>query len=281
VAPWTPEDAAPPPVERELPADPAARSEVEAAPPPAAPEAPSAPRPPEAAPAWPWPEAGAEARRGLLPGKPTPPLDLPLPVLVLVEQATRVPEAERPEVASRLNALLAQMAREGGDRQVADTFHRLLEGGKLQGLVDTEGRSCRAVAVEALLALGFPYALEVRPEDLEHLRTAGRPGRGGPYGPAVPLTVLGLGLAGQTAWELLSHDGPDGLVTVQVGLSLLAAVALWLAPPGTPVYRVGLGLLAAFSGFALVLSLVPGLPAGLWAGLAGLVAAFLAALRKS
>jgi hypothetical protein len=281
VAPWTPEDAAPPPLARE---EPAARSEAAAAAPPLEereePEAPSAPKPPEAALAWPWPEAGTEARRGL-PGKPTPPLDLPLPVLVLVEQATRVPEAERPEVASRLNALLAQMAREGGDRQVADTFHRLLEGGKLQGLVDTEGRSCRAVAVESLLALGFPYALEVRPEDLEHLRTAGRPGRGGPYGPAVPLAVLGMGLAGQTAWELLRHDGPDGLVTVQVGLSLLTAVALWLAPPGTAVYRVGLGLLAAVSGFALVLSLVPGLPAGLWAGLAGLVAAFLAALRKS
>ncbi len=93
--------------------------------------------------------------------------------------------------------------------------------------------------------------------------------------------VLGAGLAGQAVQELLQRSGPEGLLTVQVGLSLLSAMALWLAPPGTPVYRVALGLLAAVSGFALVLSLVPGLPVGVWAALAGLVAAFLAALRES
>jgi hypothetical protein len=225
-------------------------------------------------------EAGAQ--RGPVPGKPTPPLDLPLPLLVLVEQATRVPEQDRPDVASRLNALLEQMGREGGDRQVADTFHRLLEGGKLEGLVDTQGRSCRAVAVEALLALGFPYALEVRPEDLEHLRASGRrQGKAVPFGREVPQAVLGVGLLAQLLAGRLDFSGPESLVTVQVGLSLLASVALWVASPGSPVYRVGLGLLAALSGFALVLSLAPGIPAGLWAGLAGLVAAFLAALRKS
>lgn len=254
-------------------------------PPPAAQEAWRAPQPGDASReplAWPWPEAGAEAGGTLLPGKPTPPLDLPLPVLVLTEQARRVPEAERPELASRLNALLEEMARGGGDREVADTFHRLLEGGKLEGLVDAQGRSCRAVAVEALLSLGFPYALEVRPEDLEHHRTATR--KGGKlvrYGPGVPMWVLGAGLAGQAVQEVLEHSAPEGLLTVQVGLSLLSAMALWLAPPGTPVYRVALGLLAAVSGFALVLSLVPGMPVGLWAALAGLVAVFLAALRES
>ncbi|WP_164007508.1 hypothetical protein [Pyxidicoccus trucidator] len=222
--------------------------------------------------------------RPVLPGRPTAPLDLPLPLLVLTEQARRVPEAERPELALRLNSLLGQMAAEGGDRQVADTFHRLLDSGKLEGLVDTQGRSCRAAAVEALLSLGFPYALEVRPEDLEHLRAdgrreAGRTGFG--LGPVVPSAVLLTGLVAQVVQELSRAGGPDSLVTTQVGLSALALMALWLAPPKSAVYRVGLGLLVLVTCLGLVGPLLGTGPVGVWAVLAGLVAAFLAALRES
>jgi hypothetical protein len=192
-----------------------------------------------------------------------------------------VPDVERPELALRLNTLLEQMAADGGSREVADVFHRLLETGKLEGLVDTRGRTCRAVAVEALLSLGFPYALEVRPEDLDHLRASGRHGRGRALGPAVPGTVLLSGLLAQTYQELSRSGGPDSLVTTQVGLSALALVALWLAPPGSAVYRVGLGLLALVTCFGLVVPLMADGPVGLWAVLAGLVAAFLAALRES
>ncbi|MFP2932405.1 hypothetical protein ACLESO_46105, partial [Pyxidicoccus sp. 3LG] len=212
-------------------------------------------------------------------GKPTPQLDMPLPLMVLTEQARRVPELERPEVASKLNALLAQMAAEGGDRQVADTFHRLLESGKLEGLVDTQGRSCRAAAVEALLALGFPYALEVEPEDLEHLRASGR--RDLAWGPLFPMSVLVTGLGIQIFQELTRSGGPDGLLTIQVGLSALAMMALWLAPPRTPVYRLGLGLLALCSVLGVLIPLVAGGPVGGFIGVAGLVAVFLAALRES
>ncbi|MCY1016424.1 hypothetical protein [Pyxidicoccus sp. MSG2] len=226
------------------------------------------------------PEAAGPSRLAL-PGKPTPPLELPLPILVLTEQARRAPEKERPELALRLNALLEQIAAEGGNRPLADTFHRLLETGKLEGLVDTRGRSCRAVAVESLLSLGFPYALEVRPEDLEHLRAHGRRGVGHALGPAVPGTVLVAGLLTQVAQELARSGGPDSLVTTQVGLSVLALMALWLAPPKSAVYRVGLGLLALVTCLGLVVPLVTDGPVGLWVVLGGLVAAFLAALRES
>ncbi|MFP2908628.1 hypothetical protein ACLESD_26970 [Pyxidicoccus sp. 3LFB2] len=222
--------------------------------------------------------------RSTLPGKPTPPLDLPLPLLVLTEQARRVPEAERPELALRLNTLLGQMAAEGGDRKVADTFHRLLESGKLEGLVDSRGRTCRAAAVEALLALGFPYALEVRPEDLEHLRAnkpkdAGR--QGFTLGPAVPAALVGSSLVAQALLELSNPGPPESLVTAQVGLSVLALMALWLAPPKSAVYRVGLGLLALVTCLGVVGPLVEAGVLGLWAVFSGLVAVLLAALRES
>ncbi|MCP3138927.1 hypothetical protein LXT23_16585 [Pyxidicoccus sp. QH1ED-7-1] len=223
-------------------------------------------------------DLGTRQRRAL-PGKPTPQLDLPLPLLVLTEQARRASSMpERQELASKLNALLAQMAAEGGDRQVADTFHRLLGSGKLEGLVGTEGRTCRAAAVEALLSLGFPYALEVEPEDLEYLRASGQEG---PLARIQPLAVLVTGVGTQLFLELTRSGGPDGLVTIQVGLSALAMMALWLAPPRTPVYRLGLGLLALVSVLGLLLPLVAGGPPGALLGVAGLVAVFLAALRES
>jgi hypothetical protein len=251
--------------------------------------------PPERA-SWPLRSPEGEAREPLSPeaairssseppltGKPTPPLDLPLPVLVLTEQARRAPEDERPELAWRLNDLLSQMAAGGGDRQVADTFHRLLETGKLEGLVDVRGRSCRAVAVEALLSLGYPYALEVRPEDLEHLRSTSRglAPTGLLRGPLLPAGVLLAGLGAQIVQELTRPGGPDSLVTTQVGLAGLALMALWLAPPRSPVYRLGLGLLALVSVLLLAVPLVADASVGPWAGLAGLVAVLLAALRES
>ncbi|NTX04968.1 hypothetical protein [Myxococcus sp. CA040A] len=220
-------------------------------------------------------------------GRPTPPVELPLPVLVRVEQAVGASQAERPAAAARLNEVLKQLGTGGGERQVADTLHRLLDGGRLDGLVDADGRSCRAVAVEALLSLGFPYALEVEPDDLKHLRanTAARPGGRKSvfdFGAGVPATVLTGGLLAQVLEELLRPGTVEGTVTLQVGLSVLAMMALWLAPPRSPVYRLGLGLLALVSGYGLLLALgSAGHAGGLWAGVAGAVAVLLAALRES
>nr|WP_240462391.1 hypothetical protein [Myxococcus sp. CA018] len=216
----------------------------------------------------------------LLRGTPTPPLDLPLPVLVLTEQARRVPEAERPLVAARLNLQLARMARTGGDRLVADTFLRLLESGRLTGLVDAKGRTCRAAAVEALLSLGFPYALEVQPEDLEHLRANTQQRKAQRLKPGTCMAVLVGGIGAQVVHEALFPKGDASLLTSQLGLSLLAVAALWLAPPRTPVYRVGMVMLTLVSLAGAVLAVLGLAHTGLWVGLAGLVAAFLAALRE-
>ncbi|MCE9669447.1 hypothetical protein LY474_16675 [Myxococcus stipitatus] len=218
--------------------------------------------------------------------RPTPPLEMPLPVLVRVQQALHAPEAERPEAATQLNEALARMAEGGGGREVADTLQRLLASGQLTGLVDAQGRSCRAVAVEALLSLGFPYALEVDPDDLKHLRanvglTPARARSLLDFGPGVPATVLASGVLAQLLEELLRPHPPGAPVTLQVGLAVLAMVALWLAPPRTPVYRVGLTLLALGSGYGLLMALESvGESGGLWVGVAGMVAALLAALRK-
>ncbi|WP_239989389.1 hypothetical protein [Corallococcus macrosporus] len=288
VAPWAPltdtlarEDAAPwvPSLEDVAPqAPPTAAAAGEAV----APRAPLVAMPGEAV--SPRGPPGATSREAPSPsprsGKPTPPLDLPLPVLVLTEQAQRAPEAERPLIAARLNLQLARMARTGGDRLVADTFLRLLESGRLTGLVDARGRTCRAAAVEALLSLGFPYALEVHPEDLAHLRANAQQRKKRRGRPGASVAVLVGGLSAQGAHEALFPFRDASLLTSQVGLSLLAMTALWLARPGTPVYRVGLLMLALVSLGGVALALVGAAHTGVWVGLGGLVAALLAALRE-
>ncbi|HZX41885.1 MAG TPA: hypothetical protein VFE93_08615 [Myxococcaceae bacterium] len=55
-------------------------------------------------------------------------------------------------------------------RATADRLLQLLASGELATFRASDGTSARAVAVERLLALGYPYALEVSPEDLAHWR---------------------------------------------------------------------------------------------------------------
>ena len=217
-------------------------------------------------------------------GTPTPPTDSPLPMFLLAQQARRASGEERVRLASELNRLLDDVVAQGGGRPEADAFHRLLEGNTLVGLVDADGRSCRAATVESLLALGFPDAREVRPEDREFLHQVPVAGtqlslpRGGPF----PALAVGLGAL---AVQVLLHVGGmvrlDGLLILQGLLSLLALTLLTVARVGSLLYRGALALLTVVSGVGLGMLLVTDISAGWAAGLGGLVAAFLAALRKS
>jgi hypothetical protein len=156
-------------------------------------------------------------------------------------------EDERAVAAAKLNAQLDTLEAGSGGRQVADLLHGLLEGGQLAGLEDTTGRTCRAAATEALLRLGFPFALEVRPEDLDHLR--GRDGEPGfPWASLAAGGVLGSGLLAQ--WRALPEDvksNDTGLLLPLIalmGLSLMALVPGLLAPERSDAKRAGLlGLL--------------------------------------
>jgi hypothetical protein len=203
-------------------------------------------------------------------------------VLQLVQEArATTDEAQRRDVARRLNHLLDEMAREGGSRQTADVFHGLLDGGALEGLVDASGRSCHAAAVEGLLSLGFPFALEVRPEDLEGLREGPEPGATKDWRVELPslLAVL-TGVLGQFLWDMLSRGPAERYPPALLALTIFALVAVVRGASRSALRRLGVVTLAVVSGLTVLLSLVPGY-AGLAAGLAGLLAAFLAARQES
>lgn len=95
----------------------------------------------------------------------------------LLEQARALTGRKRRRVADELNASFLELGRRGGSRAVADFLGQKLESGALAGLEGSHHRSCRAAAVEALISMGFPFALEVSPDDLEHLRASTKEAR--------------------------------------------------------------------------------------------------------
>ncbi|XXF79435.1 hypothetical protein P2318_06695 [Myxococcaceae bacterium GXIMD 01537] len=191
----------------------------------------------------------------------------------LLAEAAQAPTAEaRAQMAGRLNLLLAEMARGGGSREVADLLHELLEGGGLEGLVDAQGRASHAAAVEALASLGFPYALEVRPEDAQRVW---RPPPARDWRDEVP--VVGTLLVG-VLWQFASDSMREVPPTFPLLLPAFTAFALVAALAGKPDSKLrtsGAQVMALASLVGLIFSVIPGY-SGAAFGLAGLGAAILA-----
>lgn len=218
-----------------------------------------------------------------LPGTKTPPPETPLPVLLLVDQAQSATGQERQELSRRVNRWLDEMVREGGSRHVADWFHHLIENGRLEGLADAAGHSCHETAVRGLLAMGFPYALEVRPEDLARLQPRPPPPQVRKRKQDLNVGAAGVvagGAVTELVLNLLRLHPTTGLLTVEVGLALLATVAVLFGRSHTPTWNMGLSVLLVVSALSFFLAVFGGY-AGLVSGLAGLVAALLFALHRS
>jgi hypothetical protein len=112
----------------------------------------------------------------------------------LLEQlaSLREPGVTTAQVDAFLEGLAAPRPSHEPPRVRADLMLDVLEDEWLCELTGSAGRRAGAVALEALLGLGYPYALEVTPEMLAQARRS----------PPVPFpfrSVLGLGLAGLNA----------------------------------------------------------------------------------
>ncbi|MFL5344869.1 MAG: hypothetical protein ACJ8AT_08745 [Hyalangium sp.] len=218
-----------------------------------------------------------------LPGVHTPPPGSPLPVLVLVDQAQQASGEERQELSRRINRWLDKMVREGGSRHVADWFHHLIESGRLEGLEDAAGHGCHETAVLGLLAMGFPYALEVRPEDLERVKPRQEQRKFRRRETNLKGTGAGVvlgGMLGEVLLNLLRARHVAGTLTAEVILVALALVSLLFSKPGTALRNVSLAVLLVASLLSFFLGVMGGY-AGLVSGLAGLLAVLLFALHRS
>jgi len=181
--------------------------------------------------------------------------------LDLALASARAPGAD----AGARRAFVDQLSRLdlGSPRATADRLHALLSSGELATLTGPHGTSARAVAVERLLALGYPYALEVSPEDLAHWQSH-RPTAADGRGLAVLVTTVAVCLS---LW---------GLSEPPTGIGLAAVLALEAVTVAGAV-RPGLRAWAGKAVFALgVLACVLGLHFGvatLLPGVAGLASA--------
>jgi hypothetical protein len=100
-------------------------------------------------------------------------------------------------VETFLEALAAPRPVEESPRHRADVMLDILDETQLCELTDGQGRRVGLAALEGLMALGYPYALEVTPEMLTRAR-------GAPPVRLPRLMLLGLGLA---VLNVLGHTG--------------------------------------------------------------------------
>lgn len=211
------------------------------------------------------------------------PEEAPVRVRALVEEArVASTEADRSLLAGKLNHQLDTLAAGGGSREVADLLQQLLESGQLAGLEDMGGRSCRAAATEALTRLGFPFALEVRPEDLAWLRGQDEESAGFPWVPTAAGALLVAGIAAQWGLPLLQGEtleGPALPLVLLMGLMLMCLVPGGLGPERSASRRAGLLGLLVLSLVQLYLGVFGGYY-GTLSGGAGLLAWLLLMLPR-
>lgn len=206
------------------------------------------------------------------------------PPLPLAEALARAKEAdgdERCELAGKINRALEALPRSMPAREAADLILTRLGDRSLEDLADANGMTCRAAAVGVLLELGFPYALEIEPDDLEHYRQVTTPRR--PWWRAVaaglvwPLGALELAMAVSDHELGRLGDGGDASVAAvasHVGMTLASAASAALSRDGGRGRTWARWALAgsAVVGVALAVGgVVPALGTALAALLAGVV----------
>jgi hypothetical protein len=82
-------------------------------------------------------------------------------------QAALTPEATDSERDALLYAISRPLAPEASAREHADFLLSLLTDERTLALTGSNGRTMKKAATQALLALGYPYALELPPEVIE------------------------------------------------------------------------------------------------------------------
>lgn len=127
-----------------------------------------------------------------VPDLPLPP-DLEIRSLPLLQRldSLREPGVTQQEVDLFLKGLSAVLPAQESPRVRADLMLDILEDSRLCELTGSDGGQVGATALEVLLTLGYPYALEVTPAMLARVREA----EPSTLPPSVP---VGLGVAGAT-----------------------------------------------------------------------------------
>lgn len=151
-----------------------------------------------------------------------------LPSLSQLLEVVRGPAVMKSDVDALAEALARPPAGDETPRERADLLLSLLEDPELRDYTGSDGRRVRTLAVEALLALGYPYALEIPPEALAQARPAAAGAAQEPRTPVAGLFTGGLALLTQVLLGLWGGGLALGGGEPRPGLLLYMAGALLL-----------------------------------------------------
>lgn len=170
----------------------------------------------------------------------------------LIQRARNASAEERLLLCTRINRALAALSSAADKDRQAALLLEMLDDEALHGLEDERRVPCRAVAVEALLTIGYPWALQLEPEDVQFLRDNPAFAR-----TALPLARIFSGLAGagaaafvvvsltqiQSWWMTQLVSSPSELVLVGSLLTtILSAIPMVLGRPWLKAARWVLGI---------------------------------------
>ncbi|MFY1830955.1 hypothetical protein ACN47A_33905 [Myxococcus fulvus] len=203
----------------------------------------------------------------------------------LAEQALLAQQGDATLDVETLSARLRDVAHRGGPAELGAVLWELLSSGTLTMVRDRKGRSCRVLAVKALLKLDGPEARRLTPEDLTF---GSKPFLAPPRWVLVvsaALTTLGglcalvESLGGHIMMGLAFHGSlippfPQLLSALVGGLTAWRAFKVVITPEARPADLRALLLLAAAGGLLVVLEM----PALMKGGPGVLLAPLLAAL---
>jgi hypothetical protein len=176
--------------------------------------------------------------------------------LATLLEAVRSPGVTMTNVDALLRGLGLPLAEGESPRARADFLLSVLDDQGISDLQGSDKRSVRAVTAQALMELGYPYALELPPEALAdtHRSRWDLKGRDVPWAGLlaafVALTVQG-GLGLPWTWEMLS-SGEE----VNVGIGLLLLVGL--LGPALAAILGGWGRIRWLQRFGLVMMALTG-----------------------
>jgi hypothetical protein len=205
-----------------------------------------------------------------------PPAALEASTLLARMRELREPGVTPAEVDAFLNGLSAPRPQGEPPRVRADVMLDILEDARLSARTGTDGRRVGVLALEALLELGYPYALEVTPEMLATARgsesqSAGFPGH---LRAGLALAFINVLLpVGTHALDTLEAHHPSIIAPppepslFDMGSNLPLLSLLLLGPPLLSALAGGLGfrpLHRVFNGLQWLIGLL-----GLFLGLNG------------
>jgi hypothetical protein len=178
-----------------------------------------------------------ERETGPLAAQETQPSEKAVTLVELVGRARSATGQEQVWLATLVNQRLKKVVGLPEPEQLVTFLLEQLDDQSFAGLRDKKGWPCRAAAVEAVIELGYPHALQLDPDDVEYLaqEKLSRPSR------LWPLTIsAGLGLTGSVALGLLglASTRSSGVDIVSAGISATGFVGLLFTHPRSVGRRV-------------------------------------------